>query len=234
LDRRTKPKLRGASPGSPPGAEAPWRFTLGPCRAEARAVLRWIPAQAETCAVLRWIPARAEASAVLLRKAPWPKPRQLSFGSLHRPKPKQVACGFLRRPKPLQVSWIAVRAGTLAAFPDPGLGRSPCRSPFGVPRPAEALAVHLSGKPVPAEADRCFPAGKSVGRSRYSSRSAPRQNRSSGGSPPKRRVGRSRSVSPGWIPFGAEALPVLLWRFREAEASGSTGLLDEACRPRKC
>jgi hypothetical protein len=27
----SKPKLRGASPGSPPGAEAPWRFTLDPC-----------------------------------------------------------------------------------------------------------------------------------------------------------------------------------------------------------
>lgn len=137
------------------------------------------------------------------------------------------------RPKPVQVSWSAVRAEALAALPDPGLGRSPCRSPFGSPRPAEALAVHLSGKPVPAEADRCFPAGKNVSRSWHPFRLAPRQSRSSGGSPPKRRAGRSRSVSSGWIPIRAEARPVHLWRFREAEASGSTGLLDEACRPCK-
>jgi hypothetical protein len=119
------------------------------------------------------------------------------------------------RPKPVQVSWSAVRAEALAALPDPGLGRSPCRSPFGSPRPAEALAVHLSGKPVPAEADRCFPAGKNVSRSWHPFRLAPRQSRSSGGSPPKRRAGRSRSVSSGWIPIRAEARPVHLWRFRK-------------------
>jgi hypothetical protein len=33
-----------------------------------------------------------------------------------------------------------------------------------------------------------------------------------------------------WIPFRAETLPVLLWLSPEAEASGSAGLLDEACR----
>ena len=32
----SKPKLRGASPGSPPGAEAPWRFTLDPCFGRGR------------------------------------------------------------------------------------------------------------------------------------------------------------------------------------------------------
>jgi hypothetical protein len=127
LDRRTKPKLRGASPGSPPGAEAPWRFTLGPCRAEARAVLRWIPAQAETCAVL-------------LRKAPWPKPQQLSFGFPHRPKPKQVSF------------WIPAPAEAFAGF----LDRRSGRNPGGVP------GSRLGPKPLPFTV-RCPASGRSPG-----------------------------------------------------------------------
>jgi hypothetical protein len=151
-----------------------------------------------------------------------PKPPQFSGGSSSRPKPVRFPVDpcpdrspfsspeekwlgrsrlispleSLSRPRPVQVSRRAVRAEALAALPDPGLGRSPCRSPFGSPRRAEALAVHLSENSVSAEADRSFPAGKTVGRSRHSSRSAPRQSRSPGGSPPKRGAGRDRSVSP--------------------------------------
>lgn len=196
--------------------------------------------------------------AVHLGSLPWPKPPQFSVGSLLGPKPVAVLRWIAAWAEALRSSPLDPCPGrnrgsspedrwfdrslfnapfgfppgpkSSAGLPDPGLGRSPCRSPFGSPLPAEALAVHLSGKSVPAEADRFFPAGKHVGRSRHSSRLAPRQSRSSGGSPPKRRAGRGRSVSPVRIPFRAEALPVLLWRSREAEASGSTGLLDEACR----
>jgi len=165
---------------------------------------------------------------------PWPKPPQFSGGSSSRPKPVRFPVDpcpdrspfsspeerclgrsllippleSLSRPKPVQVSRSAVAAEALAALPDPGLGRSPCRSPFGSPRPAEALAVHLSGKPVPAEADRCFPAGKSVSRNWHSFRLALRQSRSFGGLPPKRRAGRSRSVSPVGSPSGPKS-----WRF---------------------
>jgi hypothetical protein len=183
----SKPKLHDTSPGSPPGAEAPWRFTCGS------------PFQAEACP-------GSPVGSLLLAEAAGSSP----FGSLLRPKPWQ----FSRR---------------LA------LAEAFASSPFGSPRPAEALAVHLSRNSVPAEAGRFFR--------------------------PKPRAGRSRSFVPVrvpvkaealavllrsavsaeadrflrfWIPFRAEALPVLLWRFREAEASGSTGLLDEACRPRKC
>jgi hypothetical protein len=152
---------------------------------------------------------------------PWPKPPQFSGGSSSRPKPVRFPVDpcpdrspfsspeerclgrsrlippleSLSRPKPVQASRSAVRAEALAALPDPGLGRSPCRSPFGSPRQAEALAVHLSENAVSAEADRSFPAGKTVNRSWHSCRLAARQSRSPGGSPPKRGAGRSRSVS---------------------------------------
>jgi len=160
--------------------------------------------------------------AVHLGSLHWPKPPQFSGGSSSRPKPVRFPVDpcpdrspfsspeerclgrsllippleSLSRPEPVQVSRSAVAAEALAALPDPGLGRSPCRSPFGSPRPAEALAVHLSGNAVSAEADRSFPAGKTVGRSRLSSRLAARQSRSPGGLPPKRGAGRDRSVSP--------------------------------------
>jgi hypothetical protein len=97
--------------------------------------------------------------------------------------------------------WRPPRPKSLAGLPDPGLGRSPCRSPLGSPRPAEALAVHLSGNSVSAEADRSFPAGKNVSRSWHPFRLAARQSRSPGGSPPKRRVGQGRSVSIGPDPL---------------------------------
>jgi hypothetical protein len=208
---------------------------LGSALAEAAAVSRWVPIQAEACPVVPWVAALTEISAafrgLLLRpkspqlpvdpftnRSPFRSPEERRLGRSRRISP----FGFPSRPKPVQVSWSAVRTEVLAALPDPGLGRSPCRSPFGSPLLAEALAVHLSGKSVPAGAGRSFPAGKRVDRSRQSSRLDPRSGRSPGGSPPEARVGRSRSVLPVWILIKAEALAILLRRFREAEASGST------------
>jgi hypothetical protein len=111
------------------------------------------------------------------------------------------------------------------------LGRSLLISPFGVRRDrslwrvsripawAEALAVHRSVPRVRPKPWRftcpetpCRP--KPIGLFRPARMSAEagtlsglaaRQSRSPGGSPPKRRVGRGRSVSPVRIPFGAEA-----------------------------
>ncbi len=71
----SKPKLRGASPGSPPGAEAPWRFTCGS------------PIQAEACP---GSPFGSLLSAEAASSSP--------FGSLLRPKPWQ----FSRSPAPAE------------------------------------------------------------------------------------------------------------------------------------
>ena len=100
---------------------------------------------------------------------------------------------------------IIVPAEAMAIFPECGAGRSLCMSPSGhrvrpkpwrfafSETPCRPKLVGSSGRnPVPAEAGRW-------------SRLDRRQSRSPGGSPPKRRAGRGRSVSPVRIPFGAEA-----------------------------
>lgn len=183
-DPRLEPKLRGGSP--------------------------WILALDEASAILRWIAARAEAFRSPPMDPCLGRSRGSSpGGSLLGPKPSQFSGGLLFGPKPsAALRWIPVPAEAAAVLLDRWFDRSLAnapldrrsdRSPGGSPgsrlgpKPlpftvrftveAEALAVHLSGKSVPAEADRYFPAGKNVSRSWQSFRSAPRQSRSSGGLP---------------------------------------------------
>ena len=189
---------------------------------EVSAVLRWVLFQAEACPIIPWIAASTEVSAVLRWIAVWIEIRPVL---LRKDVLAEASSSLLldsRRDRSLwQVSRIPAWAEALAVHrsvfrfrPKPWrftCPESPFRpKPIGVFRPARmsAEAGTLSGL-------------------------APGQSRSSGGLPPKRRASRSRSVSSVRIPVGAEALPVHLWRFREAEASGSTGLLDEPCRPCK-
>jgi hypothetical protein len=116
--------------------------------------------------------------------------------------------------------WRPPRPKSLAGLPDPGLGRSPCRSPLGSPRPAEALAVHLSGNSVSAEADRSFPAGKNVSRSwhpfRFGCPSKPKPWRLASEAPCRPRpIGFYRSGSPSEpklfrFSFGGSVKPKLL------------------------
>jgi hypothetical protein len=197
----------------------PRQFSVGSLlRPKPFAVLRWVLFQAEACPIIPWIAALTEVSAVLRWIAVWIEIRPVL---LRKDVLAEASSSLLldsRRDRSLwQVSRIPAWAEALAVHrsvfrfrPKPWrftCPESPFRpKPIGVFRPARmsAEAGTLSGL-------------------------APRQSRSSGGSPPKRRAGQSRSVSSVRIPVGAEALPVHLWRFREAEASGSTGLLDEAC-----
>jgi hypothetical protein len=234
--RVSKPKLLLASPGSPPGAEAPWRFTLGllwprppqfpggsPSRPEpvrlsrgslfkpkSESTLRWIAVSTEVSAAFRgflpstevsssspWIPVWTEVRSVLLRT-----------DVLAEAASSLLWRAFSGRSRS-RVSWSAVRTEVLAALPDPGLGRSPCRSPFGVPSPAEAFSVHLSGssvgrsRSVSSGRKACqprlatFPVGSPFGPKpfRFSSRSTfqPELTRSSGLDP-------RQSSRPGGFP----------------------------------
>ena len=195
------------------------------------AVLRWIPVSAEAAAVLRVGPCWGRS----LRSSPVDcclgrSLLQLSGGSLSRPKPRQFSWIVGSTEVSPTLLWIAVRTEVLAVLPDPGLGRSPCRSPFGSPlrpKPWRFTCPESPCRPKPIgifrPARMSAEAGSLSGRLRVKAEAL-------AVCLPKRRIGRSRSVSPVWAPFRAEALPVLLWRSREAEASGSTGLLDEACR----
>ena len=156
-DPRLEPKLSGGSP--------------------------WILALAEASAILRWIAARAEAFRSPPMDRCLGRNRGSSpGGSPLGPKPSQFSGGLLFGPKPsAALRWIPVPAEAAAVHLDRWFDRSLVnapldrrsdRSPGGSPgsRPgpkplpftvrftveAEALAVHLSGKSVPAEADRFF------------------------------------------------------------------------------
>ena len=247
-DPRLEPKLRGGSP---------WI----PASAEAYAVLRWIAAEAEAfrSPPVGPLPGRSLSNCPVdrcldrsLRSSPvGPLPgRSLSDYPVDRCLDRSL------RSSPWIAVWIEIRPVLLRkdvlaeASSSLLLDSRRDRSLWQVsriPAWAEALAVHRSvfrfrPKPwrftCPESPFRPKPIGvfrpaRMSAEAGILSGLAPRQSRSSGGLPPKRRASRSRSVSSVRIPVGAEALPVHLWRFREAEASGSTGLLDEPCRPCK-
>jgi hypothetical protein len=183
------------------------------------AVLRWVLFQAEACPIVPWIVASTEVSATFR----WIAVRTEILPVLLRKDVLAEASSSLlldsRRDRSLwQVSRIPAWAEALAVHrsvfrfrPKPWrftCPENPFRpKPIGIFRPESMSAGTgiLPGRlPIKAEALAV----------------------------------RLRSAVPAeadrflrfWIPFEAEALPVLLWRFREAEASGSTGLLDETCR----
>jgi hypothetical protein len=173
----------------------------------------------------------AEASRRFTRIPAWSRSSvAVHLGSLLWPRPLQFSDGLLLRPKPFAaLRWIPVPAEAVAVLlKDRCFDRSLYNVPFGVPIGpksfqvsripawAEALAVHRSVPRVRPKPRRftcpespCRP--KPIGIFRPARMSAeagslpglaPRQSRSLGGSPPKRRAGQSRSVSPVWIPLG--------------------------------
>jgi hypothetical protein len=180
-------------------------FPVGPLPGRSLSDFPWIPVRTEVRSGLLRKDVLAEASSSLLWRAFPGRSRSRSPGAPLRPKPSR------RSRIPAWAEALAVHRSVPRVRPKPWrftCPETPCRpKPIGLFRPARlsAEAGILPGwLPVKAEALAV----------------------------------RLRSAVPAetdpflrfWIPVGAEALPVFLWRSREAEASGSAGLLDEACR----
>jgi hypothetical protein len=222
--RVSKPKLLLASPGSPPGAEAPWRFTLGllwprppqfpggsPSRPEPVRLSRGSLFKPKSESTLRWIAVSTEVSAAFRGFLP---STEVSSSSPWIPVWTEVRSVLLR------TDVLAEAASSLLwrAFSGRSRFRSP-EAPFEpkfwrlsrIPAWAEALAVHRSAfrvRPKPyrftCPESPCRP--KPIGIFRPESLSAEAGN------------------LPGWIPFGPKPFRFSSRSTFQPELTRSSGL----------